>query len=262
MYIRDIIQILENIAPPHLQEAYDNSGLLVGHPDTPLRGVLCCLDSTEAVLQEAIHQDCNLIIAHHPIVFKGLRRFNGATYVERTIIQAIKHGIAVYALHTNLDNVLYQGVNEAIAQRIGLRQTRLLRPRPGSDTTGAGILGSLPQPMSELDALRLIQSAFQTPCIRHTALRNLPVETIAVCGGAGSFLLPDARMAGADLFLTSDFKYHEFFDAEGDLIIADIGHYESEQFTIELIFSIIQKEIPTFALHCTAVNTNPVHYLL
>jgi dinuclear metal center YbgI/SA1388 family protein len=214
------------------------------------------------VLQEAIHQDCNLIIAHHPIVFKGLRRFNGATYVERTIIQAIKHGIAVYALHTNLDNVLYQGVNEAIAQRIGLRQNRLLRPRPGSDTTGAGILGSLPQPMSELDALRLIQSAFQTPCIRHTALRNLPVETIAVCGGAGSFLLPDARMAGADLFLTSDFKYHEFFDAEGDLIIADIGHYESEQFTIELIFSIIQKEIPTFALHCTAVNTNPVHYLL
>ena len=259
--IQNILAVLESVAPPHLQESYDNAGLIVGNPEQELTGILFCLDSTEAVVEEAIALGCNLVIAHHPIVFRGLKRFNGSTYVERTVMQAIRKGVALYAIHTNLDNVHRQGVNAKIAEKLGLINTRILLPKAGQPEIGAGLLGFLPEPVSELDFLRQTKTALRAACVRHTALRSLPVRSVAVCGGSGSFLLPEALRAGADVFVTADFKYHEFFDAEGRLVIADIGHYESEQFTIELLFQIIREKFPTFALHCTKVNTNPVFYL-
>ena len=261
MQIQDIIRVLEAVAPPQLQESYDNSGLLVGDPESALTGVLFCLDSTEAVVEEAVRKGCNLVVAHHPIVFRGLKRLNGATYVERTVMQAIRNGIALYAIHTNLDNVHQQGVNARIAQKLGLRHTRILAPKPGLTDVGAGLLGELPAPMPEADFLQEVKQAFRTGCVRHTALRYKPIAIVAVCGGSGSFLLADAVRAGADAFVTADFKYHEFFDAEHRLIIADVGHYESEQFTIELLYELIHEKFPNFALHLTEVNTNPVFYL-
>ncbi len=260
MKIIDILSVLEAIAPPHLQESYDNSGLIVGDPNAGASGVLFCLDSTEAIVEEAVAQGCNLIVAHHPIVFRGLKRFNGSNYVERTVMQAIRHNVAIYAIHTNLDNVYRQGVNAKIAEKIGLTDTRILAPKPEDFEIGAGMLGNLPKPMDETEFLQHIKKALKTNCIRHTALRGKPVRKVAVCGGSGSFLLTEALRAKADAFVTADFKYHEFFDAEGKLVIADVGHYESEQFTIELLRDIVREKFPTFALHLTKLDTNPVFY--
>lgn len=260
MKISDILAVLEAIAPPHLQESYDNAGLIVGHPDTPVRGVLFCLDSTEAIVEEAMARGCNLVVAHHPIVFRGLKRFNGTSYVERTVMKAIQHEVAIYAIHTNLDNVYKRGVNAKIAEKMGLVDTRILAPRPEDFEIGAGLVGNLPSPLPESDFLQHVKSALNTRCIRHTALRGKPVRKVAVCGGAGSFLLSEALRSKADAFVTADFKYHEFFDAEGRLIIADVGHFESEQFTIELLRDIVREKFPTFALHLTELNTNPVFY--
>ena len=260
MQISDILDILEAVAPPQLQESYDNAGLIVGDPAAAARGVVFCLDSTEAVVEEAVRKGCNLVVAHHPIVFRGLKRFNGATYVERTVMQAIRREVAVYAIHTNIDNVHQQGVNARIAQKLGLTDTRILAPKPGLTEIGAGLLGRLPAPAGEMDFLRHLKSTLRTGCVRHTALREKPVQTVAVCGGSGSFLLPEALRAGADMFVTADFKYHEFFDAEGRLVIADVGHYESEQFTVELLYELVREKFPNFALHLTEVNTNPVYY--
>ncbi len=261
MIIQDIIAVLEQVAPPHLQETYDNAGLLVGQTQTKVTGVLFCLDSTEAIVEEARQKGCNLIVAHHPIVFRGLKRFNGSNYVERTVIRAIQSEIAIYAIHTNLDNVHRQGVNSKIAEKLGLQHTHVLAPRMGMENTGAGLVGKLPGPIAEKDFLTMAKTQLQAGCVRHTALLGKAVQTVAVCGGSGSFLLAEAKRAGADVFLTADFKYHEFFDADGQIIIADVGHYESEQFTIGLLYDIIREKFPTFALHCTDLNTNPVFYV-
>lgn len=259
--IQDILSVLEAVAPPHLQESYDNAGLIVGDPLDALRGVLFCLDSTESVVEEAIRKGCNLIVAHHPIVFRGLKRLNGANYVERTVIQAVRHGVAIYAIHTNLDNVYRQGVNAKIAEKLGLQNTQILLPKlAGQPDTGAGLVGDLPSGLSEMAFLEQVKSSFHARCVRHTDLLGRAVQRVAVCGGSGSFLLAAARRSGAQAFVTADFKYHEFFDAEGQILIADIGHYESEQFTIELLYEIVREKFPTFALHCTELNTNPVQY--
>jgi dinuclear metal center YbgI/SA1388 family protein len=258
--IRDFIQILEAVAPPHLQESYDNAGLIVGHPDTVCTGVLFTLDSTESVVEEARRKNCNLIVAHHPIVFRGLKRINGYTYVERTIINAIRQDIAIYAIHTNLDNVLYRGVNGKMAEKIGLTNLRILQPRPGTTDIGAGAIGELPEPVQPLSFLQMLKERFHCGVVRHTRILAQPIRRVALCGGAGSFLTGEARRAGADILVTADFKYHEFFDAEDEIMIADIGHYESEQFTNELLFGIISEKFPTFALHLSDTTTNPVHY--
>lgn len=339
MKIQELIAWLETIAPPVYQEDYDNAGLLVGHADAELRGVLCCLDATEAVVAEALALQCNLIVAHHPIVFRGLKRLTGRTYVERVVMQAIKNDIAIYAIHTNLDNVYHQGVNAKICEKLGLVNTRILAPKrvlrklavsvspenakiirnlllgaglaevsaseqvsyttEGSETyirlealvptgletkvqavlrkhdlvaeifstdtpstgVGSGMIGELPEAMPEADFLQQLKQTMQAGVVRHTALRGQAVRTVAVCGGAGGFLLSNAIRQQADVFVTSDYKYHEFFDADGKIIIADIGHFESEQFTIELLYEIISKKISNFALHCTTVRTNPVYYV-
>ncbi len=261
MVIQDIISVLEAVAPPHLQESYDNAGLIVGNARAPVKGVLFCLDSTEAIVEEALSRGCNLVVAHHPIVFRGLKRLNGANYVERTVMQAVRHDVAIYAIHTKLDNVHRQGVNAKIAEKLGLRDTRILLPKLGNPADiGAGLVGELPQPLSESTFLQTVKTTFRAGCVRHTALLEKPVQRVALCGGSGSFLLAEARRAGADVFVTADFKYHEFFDADGQILIADIGHYESEQFTVELLHDLVRGKFATFALHCTKLNTNPVFY--
>lgn len=350
MEIKKLLSYLETIAPPMYQESYDNAGLIVGDPGAEIKGVLLCLDSTEEVVDEAIELGCNLIVAHHPIVFKGLKKLNGKNYVERVVIKAIKNDIAIYAIHTNLDNVYHQGVNAKIAEQLGLQNTRILAPKgqlkkmvtylsadqadkvrtalyeagagainDGTDQSyatlgvqhnngkgaasikleilfpvdlqssiiaalktssnnqaviyevssveningklGSGMIGELSEPIAETSFLKDLKKRMKAGVIRYTKLRNKKVKTVAVCGGAGGFLLSHAIRQQADVFVTADYKYHEFFDADGKIVIADIGHYESEQYTIELLQEIIKEKFSIFAAHCTKVNTNPVKYL-
>lgn len=265
--IKDLTDYLETIAPLPLQEAYDNAGLLCGHRDMEVQGVLCCLDATEEIVEEAIQHQCNVVIAHHPIIFKGLRQINGKNYVERTIIKAIKNDIAIYAIHTNLDNVLHHGVNERIAQKLALQNLEMLIPktpfvthRESSLTTGTGIVGSLDNAMNEDDFLQYLKDKMNTPCIRHTKLLYKEVRKVAICGGSGSSFLPAAIRHSCDVYVSADFKYHDFFDADEQILITDIGHYESEQYTIELLFEIITKNFSNFAVRKTNLNTNPVKY--
>jgi dinuclear metal center YbgI/SA1388 family protein len=264
MKVQNLISYFEEIAPQSFQESYDNSGLITGHPDFEITGVLTCLDATEAVLDEAILLNCNVVVAHHPIVFRGLKKINGYSYVERVLIKAIKNDIAIFAIHTNLDNVYYNGVNMVIAQKLGLSDLEILAPTKGLNhlemPVGAGLIGTLAAPIAENACMEWLKTQMKLQHIRHTAFCNRAVQKIAVCGGAGSFLLPQAIAKGANLFVTGDFKYHEFFDAEGKIIIADIGHYESEQFTIEHLKSLIIQNFSIFAVHSTTVNTNPVLY--
>ncbi|HJU45910.1 MAG TPA: Nif3-like dinuclear metal center hexameric protein [Chitinophagaceae bacterium] len=363
MRINDIISHLESIAPPAYQETYDNAGLITGAADWECKGILTCLDATEEVIGEATRKGCNLVVAHHPIVFTGLKKITGRNYVERAVIKAIKNDIAIYAIHTNLDNVL-QGVNDRMADKLDLVNRRILLPKEnnllklytfapldaadqvreavfkagggrignyyncsynirgegrftpgkGSDPTigeigkeevteevkieiifpayrkrsvidamikahpyeevaydivplsnyfqdvGSGLIGELETPQEETFFLEKLKNQFNLRLVKHTPLLNKPVKRVALCGGAGSFLVSHALAAGADAFITADMKYHEFFDADGRMLIADIGHYESEQFTIDLLYDILQEKFPTFAVLKTEVSTNPVRY--
>ena len=363
MKIQDITSLLEKLAPPSLQESYDNAGLLTGNLSWECTGIIVSLDATEDIVQEAISKKCNLIVAHHPIIFKGLKKITGKNYVEQTIITAIKNDIAIYAIHTNLDNVL-QGVNGKIADMLGLINRKILVPKEnllqklavfvpvdhkekllealfaagagnignysecsfgttgtgsfkaGENTdpfvgtkgerhyenevkievifpvwierqllnamkvahpyeeiafdiyglnntyeqTGSGLVGELEKGMNEKAFLEQLKKIFKLSVIRHTGFTGKTVKKVALCGGAGSFLTAAAKAAGADVYISSDIKYHEFFDAEGSLLLADIGHYESEQFTIDLLFDILSENFPNFAVLKTGVNTNPVKY--
>ena len=258
--IKDITDAMEQWAPLNYQESYDNAGLIVGNPQLKVTGVLITLDSTEDVVDEAIKKGANLIIAHHPIVFSGLKRLNGSNYIERTIIKAIKNDIAIYACHTNLDAVM-TGVNSKICDLLDLENRTILNPRNFEDEVGSGMVGYLKTEMNELDFLKLIKKQFKAGCVRYTKLLDKKVKKIAVCGGSGSFLLSNAIGADADVFLTSDFKYHQFFDAEEKLVIADIGHFEAEICTQQLIYDYLKNKFTTFATHFSAVNTNPINYL-
>jgi dinuclear metal center YbgI/SA1388 family protein len=202
-------------------------------------------------------------VAHHPIIFSGLKQLVGRNYIERTVIKAIKHDIAIYAIHTNLDSVLDHGVNTEIANRLGLEKATILAPDLQHDSegkVGAGLLGILPHAMATDAFLEHLKSNMACSVIKHTAITSRQIKTVAICGGSGGFLLPAAKASKADIFITSDYKYHEFFDADGDIIIADIGHYESEQFTIDLLHRLVSQKFNTFAAHKTKVITNPVSY--
>jgi dinuclear metal center YbgI/SA1388 family protein len=262
MIIRELTDFLESVAPLSLQEDYDNSGLLVGDPDTRIRRALICLDATPAVVEEAVEKDCDLIISHHPIIFRGLKRLTGSTYVERTVIEAIRNDIALYAIHTNLDNVLIDGVNGKIARRLGLVDCTVLAPKAGEAETGfgAGLVGNLPESLAEEAFLAWLRDKMELQVIRHTPLLGRPVQRVAVCGGSGSFLLPHAIASEAQVFVSGDFKYHEFFDADGRIVVADIGHFESERFTMDLIAELIQRKFPNFAAQLTTTVTNPITY--
>ena len=264
MKIKEITNYLESIAPLSYQESYDNAGLLTGNPNEEVTGVLLSLDCIETVIEEAISKKCNLVVAHHPIIFGGLKKLIGRNYVERTVIKAIKNDIAIYAIHTNLDNVL-NGVNAKIAEKIGLENTKILVLKynlPQSQEVGSGMIGDLPEPMEASNFLKHLKEKMQVNCIKHTALLGKKIKKIAICGGAGGFLLRNAIAAGADIFITSDYKYHEFFDADSQIVIADIGHYESEQFTKDLLADFLEKQFETLNIHISAVNTNPVNYFV
>jgi dinuclear metal center YbgI/SA1388 family protein len=364
MKLKEIIAFLEQMAPPALQEGYDNSGLITGNPDMSITGAVICLDSTPEVIAEAKTKGCNLVIAHHPIVFSGLKRLTGTNYIERTVIDAIRSDIAVYAIHTNLDNVMH-GVNMKIAQALGLHNLQILEPKSGylfkiavyvpenhvstvrqamfdagaghignydqcsfnvqgtgtyragagaepfagkvgewhreteirvemvvsqwarskvvsaliaahpyeevaydifrieneMSQVGAGLIGDLPSDFPALDFLKQVKLRMNTGAIRYTKPHRDTVRRIAVCGGSGSFLLDQAVRKGADVLITSDFKYHQFFDVDNRIIIADIGHYESEQFTMNLLDDWFRQKFPNFATHSTEIVTNPVLYL-
>jgi dinuclear metal center YbgI/SA1388 family protein len=363
MKMGKIISFLESLADTSLQEDYDNAGLLTGDPDWTCTGILCSLDATEEVVQDAITKNCNLIVAHHPIIFRGLKKINGKNYVERTIIGAIKNDIAIYAIHTNLDNRI-DGVNGRMAAMLDLRNVEVLAPRTnslkklftfvpvtkaaevrqalfaagagqigkysecsfntegvgtfraGEETnpfvgekgeqhhepeirlemvfpsylekklvrelknvhpyeevaydiiplsnahpgTGSGLVGELEVAEDEKSFLNRVKLVFGVPFLRHTPFTGEKIKRVALCGGAGSFLIKSALASGAQAFITADLKYHEFFDAEGRMLMADIGHYESEQFTVALLAEQLEQKFPTFAVLKTAVITNPVHY--
>ncbi len=263
--IKEVYDFLHSLAPFQYQESYDNAGLIVGDSAMECTGVITCLDSTEAVIDEAITMGANLVVAHHPIVFRGLKRFNGSNYIEKVVIKAIKHDIAIIAIHTNLDNVISNGVNERIARQIGLENIEPLVVKAEIDQSngsiGSGAIGNLSIAIDEMDFLLDLKNKMNVNVIKHTDLLNNKVSKVAVCGGVGGFLLNDAIRRGAQVFITSDYKYHEFFDTNKRIVIADIGHYESEQFTINLLQELISRNFSTFAAHCTKINTNPVNYL-
>ena len=275
--IHEIVSAFEAVAPLALQESYDNSGLIVGDRDAEVTRALLCLDCTEAVVDEAIGKGCDIIIAHHPIVFGGLKRFTGGDYVQRTVIKAIQNNIAIYACHTNLDNVLRGGVNERIAQQLGFDVERVLRPIAADfgsfassrgvvdsevfRTAGAGILCNLQKPMNVLDFLQHVKERMGAEVVKYAKCDIEVVGKVAICGGAGSFLIGDALRAGADAFITSDVKYHEFFDAQGKMLLCDIGHYESERYTIDLFSNILSAKFPKFATIFAGTITNPIDYL-
>jgi len=261
MKIKEITKFLEGYASLQYQESYDNCGLIVGNENIEVKGTLITLDCTEEVIDEAIAEDCNLIIAHHPIIFNGLKKLNGSNYIERTVIKAIKNDLAIYAIHTNLDNV-HNGVSAKIAERLGLENCKILSPKFDlNQLVGLGIIGELEEPIKTSKFLIDIKNTMKTNCIRHTSLVKEEVKRVAVCGGSGSILLRNAKAADADIFISADFKYHDFFDAENDIVIADIGHYESEQFTKDLIYDLLVKNFTKFAVRLSKVNTNPIKYL-
>ncbi len=361
--IAEVIKEIEKIAPPSYQEGYDNSGFLVGDKNLEVTGIVLSLDCIESVIDEAIQLKCNLIIAHHPIIFGGLKRLTGSNYVERTVIKAIKNNISIYACHTNLDNIR-SGVNAKIAQKLGLTNTKILSPKKmllkklvtfvptahaekvrlalfeagagqignydscsfnilGTGTfrgnensnpvfgekgklhhedetrvevifeshkesaiikqllsshpyeevahdvyqldnfygnVGSGMIGEFDKELSENEFLLLVKKVFGLRFLKHTALTGKTIKKVAFCGGSGSFLIKDAINSEADSYISSDIKYHEFFDADGKILIVDTGHYENEQFTPEIFYELIQKKFATFATYLSKVNTNPVNY--
>lgn len=363
MKVKDVLEVLERWAPPVLQEDYDNCGLQVGDPTATVKCALITLDCTPAVVREAARNGCNLIITHHPPIFKGLKSITGRNEVERTVLEAVRADVAIYAIHTNLDNVL-GGVNGEIAARLGLQSVRVLDSKPallfklavfvpmahadavrnamfgagagvigaydlcsfnvqgtgtfrageGTDPfvgergtlhqeqemrievactapvvqavvaamqkahpyeevaydlvplhnlhpgIGSGLLGRFPQAVPEVEFLERLKQAFGTPVIRHTALLGKAVQQVALCGGSGAFLIGKAMAAGADAYVTGDVKYHEFFQPGNRLLLADIGHFESEQFTPALIQRHLARILPTFATRLSETGTNPIHY--
>lgn len=364
MNVSDITKLIEKIAPLALQEDYDNAGLLVGDETMEVTGALLCIDITEDVIDEAINKNCNLIISHHPLIFRSLKKLTGQNETQKCVIKAIKQNIAIYAAHTNLDNIL-NGVNGKIAEKLNLKNIQILRPisglllklitfvpvhsaenvrnalfeagagsignydecsynaegfgtfRPNEranpyvgnrfkchyeseirievilpkymknnvlqallashpyeepvydfyllendwKSTGTGLIGELETEIEEMDFLNQLKQVFHLNSIRYTALSGKKIKKVAVCGGSGSQFLTDAISVNSDIFISADFKYHEFFDAKNKILIADIGHFESEQFTKDVFYEIITKKMPTFAVRISEVNTNPIKYL-
>jgi dinuclear metal center YbgI/SA1388 family protein len=261
MKIQDIIQHLECVASPQFQEEYDNSGLITGDVTAGCTGVLVSLDCTENLVAEAVEKKCNLVVSHHPLIFRPIRRITPENGTGKALIKAIRENIAIYAIHTNLDNSI-SGVNASISDKIGLVNRKILLPKTGHPSVGSGLCGELQGAVSELQLLKKLKETFGIPVIRHSPLTGKPILRIAVCGGAGSFLICNALRAGADFFISSDIRYHEFFDGQGEMTIADIGHFESEQFTIDLLCAVILEKFPNFAVLKSGTKTNPVNYYI
>ena len=260
MKAKQVFDALEQYAPLPLQDSYDNAGLQIGlTAEQEVAGALLCLDVTEAVIDEAERMGCNLIVAHHPLLFRGLKSITGRSYVERCVVKAIQKGIGIYAAHTNLDNA-EGGVNYRIAEKIGLVNLSFLEIKPGM-TAGSGVIGELSQEMDEVDFLEHVKSLFGIRCMKHNQLRGRKIRRVALCGGAGGFLLSQAIAQGADVFLTGEMRYHDYFGHEGELMIAEMGHYESEQYTTDIFEEVLNRHLPELRIVKTSLNTNPINYL-
>jgi dinuclear metal center YbgI/SA1388 family protein len=223
-------------------------------------GALLCLDVTEDVIDEAVRKGCNLIVAHHPLLFHGLKSITGKTYVERCVVKAIKNGVGIYAAHTNLDNA-QGGVNYRIAEKIGLDNIAFLETKQSLMPSGAGVIGVLPEAEDEEPFLNRLKTLFDIKCLRHNALCGRKIRKVALCGGAGGFLLDNAIKQGADAFLTGEMRYHDYFGHDGDLLIAEMGHYESEQYTMDIFEDMLRRHFPELKIEKTSLNTNPIYYL-
>ena len=260
MKIRDIISVIENAAPLSLQESYDNSGLIVGDADTEVNSALLCVDITEEVLDEAGELGAKLVISHHPIIFHPLKKLVGADYVQRVVERAVRNGIALYACHTNLDSVK-GGMSYRLAEQLGLQNLEVLDPCPPENSgNGFGIIGTLSQEVSVKDFLQTMKQKLGLKVIRHSDIIPGSVCKIALCTGSGASLIDTAAAAGAQIYVAADFRYNDFFKADGRLTVCDIGHFESEYCAIDLLFDIIRKNLTTFALHKSVKSRNPVNY--
>ena len=259
MQIQEIARALENFAPLPLQEGYDNAGLQIGITGNECSGALLCLDVTEAVIEEASRLGFNLIVAHHPLLFRGVKCVSDSTQVQRCIRMAVQRDIAIYAAHTNLDNAR-GGVNFEIAKRLGLKKLDWLSPIPGKDA-GSGLVGELPQPVDAQVWLKTVKEQFGVEALLYTPGPKQQIQCIALCGGAGEFLIDRAAEVGADLYLTGEIGYHHFFGHENELWLAALGHYQSERFTIDLLERLIHESFPDLPTAQTSICTNPIHYL-
>ena len=261
MKIQQVLDALEQFAPLPLQESWDNAGLQLGLTEADVSGALLCLDVNEQIVDEAIRKGCNLIVSHHPLLFRGLKQISGADYVQRCVMKALKNDIVVVSMHTNMDNAK-NGVNWKIAERLGLQQCQFFAPKPVGDIeAGSGVVGLLPQPMAADDFVLLVKRQFDVECAQCNELLRRPVHKVALCGGAGDFLLPDAVSLGADAFITGEMHYHQYFGYEQRIQICVIGHYQSEQFTSEIFRNIINKECPGVRTEIAETNTNPILYI-
>ena len=257
MKVKDIIKVIEDFAPLSVQEDWDNSGLCVGSPEDEVSSVLMALDCTPALVDEAIACGADMIITHHPLIFSGLKKISPDDMVGEAVIKAIRAGIAIYAAHTNADKVL-AGVSGAMAARLGLKNVRILDDE--GEGTGLGVVGELSEPLTGQQAVDLVKEKFSLKYIKVSRPLETPVTTVAVCGGSGGSLIAKARKAGAQLYVSGDISYHNFFTPEGFMIM-DIGHYESEIEIVEILFSLIKKNFPTFAVRITQnINSNPIYY--
>jgi dinuclear metal center YbgI/SA1388 family protein len=259
MLAKDIALIIEELAPLKYQEGYDNAGFCVGLPTTEVKGILLCVDVTEEIIDEAVAIGANMIVSHHPVIFSGLKHIIGDNHVERMVAKALKHDVLLYAAHTNLDNVPY-GTNWTIAQQLGLQDIQILTPLSADPQAGAGAVGNLPVPIQVEQWLTTLKQHFAIPQLRHNRPPKQELRRIAICGGSGAFLIDAAVAAGADCFISADFKYHNFFDADNRLLIVDAGHYETEKCVLSIFFDLLTKKMPNFAVRITEKISNPVIY--
>lgn len=261
--IKQVVDALEHYAPLPLQEGYDNAGLQVGLTEAvEMSGALLCLDVTEAVVDEAIRKGCNLIVSHHPLIFRKLARISDENYVQRTVRKAIKNDITIVAMHTNMDAAA-GGVNFKIAEKLGLRNVQFFAGEKEVDGVkgGEGVIGEVAEDLAADDLVLMLKERFGVECVQCNQLLRRPIRKVALCGGAGAFLLDAAIKAGADAFITGEMSYHEYFGHEQEIQICVIGHYQSEQFTGEIFRSIIQDHFPDAQCYISEINTNPILYL-
>jgi dinuclear metal center YbgI/SA1388 family protein len=255
--VKDITSVIENFAPLAIQESWDNSGLCIGSPEDKVSSVLLGLDCTPELVDEAIACGADMIVTHHPLIFSGLKKISPDDAVGETVIKAVKAGITVYAAHTNADKVI-AGVSGAMAAKLGLKNVTILDDE--GDGTGLGVVGDLPEALDAEAAIALVKERFGLKMMRASKPIQGKISRVALCGGSGSSLIGAARKSGAQLYLTGDISYHNFFTQE-DFMIMDIGHYESEIEIVDILFSLLRKNFPTFAVRITQnIYGNPVYY--
>lgn len=260
--IKEVIAALERFAPLPLQAGFDNAGLQVGLTEAEVSGALLCLDVTEAIVDEAIARGCNLIVSHHPLIFRKLSCISDGDYVQRTVFKAIQRGIVIVSMHTNMDSAV-GGVNYKIAEKLGLQDLSFIGQQQEVEgvSGGEGVIGRFAKPVAADDLVLLLKKEFGVECVQANQLLRRPIEKVALCGGSGAFLLPEAVRLGADAFVTGEMHYHEFFGREQQIQICVIGHYQSEQYTSEIFREIIMRECAGVPCYITSVNTNPILYL-